>query len=95
MNRLLAVSVLALAGCATVPVSGVADADESRVAACRYLGDVQGASGWGGLGAGTGMENARNAARRQAQALGATHIVWRSIEGGYAPSASGRAYDCR
>ena len=84
---------LLLVGCATVP-TGIADADESRVAGCRYLGDVTGTSGWGGVAAGPGMDNARNDARAQAARLGATHVVWQAITGGYGSSAHGRAYAC-
>lgn len=95
MKRWLPAVLLTLAACATTPVLGVADADDSMVANCRFLGEVHGASGWGGAVAASGMENAKNAARRQAQALGATHVVWASVAGGYGPSASGRAYACR
>ena len=89
---------VAFAGCAVAPssaASGVRDADAKMVETCKYVGEVDGSSGWGGLAASAGMENAKNAAREQAATkLGATHIVWNAINGGMAPSVSGKAYKC-
>jgi hypothetical protein len=64
------------------------------VASCKYLGEVQGSSGWGNLAASAGMENAKTEARENASKLGATHVVWNNISGGMAPSVSGKAYQC-
>jgi hypothetical protein len=64
------------------------------VAGCTFLGQVQGSSGWGNLAASQGMENARNEAQEQAAELGATHVVWSNVSGGYSPYATGRAYRC-
>ena len=86
-----------LAACATTPsaaASKVADADENMVAACRFLGEVQGSSGWGNIAASAGMENAKNEAREKAAQLGATHVVWQAVSGGYSPYATGRGYSC-
>lgn len=88
------VAVLLLSGCATIPPASVRDADESMVASCRFLGEVHGSSGFGGLAASTGMANAKAEAQRQADALGANRVVWQSVAAGYTPSASGRAYRC-
>ena len=91
------VAVLAITGCATTPsveAARVADADEKAVAECRFVGEVQGSSGWGNLAASTGMENSKNEAREKAAKLGATNVVWESVSGGYSPYASGRAYAC-
>lgn len=99
-GKLLCVGVVsaALSACAVAPSSAansVRDADAKMVETCRYVGEVDGSSGWGGLAASAGMENAKNAAREQAATkLGATHIVWNSINGGMAPSVSGKAYKC-
>jgi len=87
----------AVAGCATSPsrdAAKVKEADERMVASCQFLGSVQGSSGWGGLAASTGTQNARNEAQEQAARLGATHVVWAAAAGGFAPSAAGRAYRC-
>ena len=72
----------------------VSDADNTIIARCKFLGDVQGSSGWGNLAASTGMQNAKNQAREQASEMGATHIIWTNIAGGYSPYATGKAYDC-
>jgi hypothetical protein len=72
----------------------VADADENMVIGCKFVGQVQGSSGWGGLAASTGMENAKNEAREKAAQLGATHIVWQAISGNYTPYVTGHAYSC-
>jgi hypothetical protein len=89
--------IAGLTACATTPTAAaakVADADESMVTGCRFLGEVQGSSGWGNLAASAGMENAKNEARENAAKLSATDIVWRSISGGYSPYVNGRAYLC-
>jgi hypothetical protein len=90
VSTLTALSLLC-GGCATTPSASaakVADADENMV------GQVQGSSGWGGLAASTGMENAKNEAREKAAQLGATHIVWQAISGNYTPYVTGHAYSC-
>jgi hypothetical protein len=72
----------------------VQEADSQMIAGCKYLGDVQGSSGWGNLAASAGMENAKNEARDSAAKLGATHVVWNNITGGYSPYVSAKAYKC-
>jgi len=96
-NYPLAAAITIFAGCATTPsveAAKVADADERSVGDCRFVGEVQGSSGWGNVAASTGMENAKNEARAKAAKLGATNIVWHSVSGGYSPYATGRAYAC-
>ena len=86
-----------VSSCATAPSAATArvqEADAQMVASCKYLADVQGSSGWGNLAASAGMENSKNEARENAAKLGATHIVWNQVSGGYAPYATGKAYKC-
>jgi len=64
------------------------------VVSCKYIGEVQGSSGWGNLAASAGMENAKNEARESASKLGATHLLWNNITGGFGPYVSGKAYKC-
>jgi hypothetical protein len=94
----IAMTVLALlAGCATTladRAAKVADTDEDSVAGCEFVGQVQGYSGRNDRAAWTGMENARNEARKQAARLGATDIVWKPVSGSHLPYVSGVAYDC-
>ena len=93
----VAVAVLLVSSCATTrsaPASQVRDADEKMVEHCEFLAQVHGSSGWGGLAESTGMENAKTEAREKAASLGASHVVWATVSGGYAPNVSGRAYRC-
>ena len=87
-----------VSACATVPSPAamrVRDADSSMVRSCKFLGIVTGTSGWGGaLGASAGEQNAENSARTKAAAMGANRIVWMTVNGGWAPNASGNAYRC-
>ena len=88
---------LALSGCATTLSSQamrIHDADSNMIRNCKYIGEVHGSSGWGNIAASTGIQNAKNEAREQASAMGATHIVWTNISGGYSPFVSGKAYSC-
>lgn len=86
-----------LMGCATArspAAAKVQEADATMVAGCTYLREVSGTSGWGGLAASTGIENAKNEALDQAAKKGATHVVWNAMDGGWSPSVSGKAYRC-
>ncbi len=86
-----------ICGCSTtasLSAMNVQSADENSVESCQYLGDVQGSSGFGGLAATQGMENSKVEAKEGAAQLGATHIVWMNISGGYSPSVFGKAYKC-
>jgi hypothetical protein len=98
MRHLLAAYLLLCSGCATTlsPAgSGVIQADEKMIADCRFLGQVEGSSGFGNIAASTGMANARNEATEKAARIGATHILFVDVSGGYSPNAQARAYDCR
>lgn len=93
----MVLTVVTMTGCATTRSAlalKVSEADEKIVANCKYLGDVTGTSGWGNLAASTGVSNARNEALEKAAKLGATHVVWNQISGGYSPFVNGRAYRC-
>lgn len=87
----------ALTGCATTKsamAAKVLEADERTVSNCKYVGDVAGTSGWGNLAASTGIKSAKTEAFEQAASLGATHVVWTQISGGYSPFVNNRAYRC-
>lgn len=98
LSAAAAIAAAALsAGCAVAPSAAavrVQEADAQMVASCKYVGEVQGSSGWGNLAASTGMENAKYEARENAAKLGATHIVWNNITGGNSPYVSAKAYKC-
>jgi hypothetical protein len=94
---ILIVSISFIGGCsstASLSAMKIKPAEQKAVEHCVYLGDVQGSSGFGGVAASQGMENSKVEAREGAAKLGATHIVWSNIVGGYAPSAFGKAYKC-
>lgn len=89
--------MLALAACAVTPTRealSVQDADVGMVSACRFVGNVTGMSGWGGLASDAGIANAKNEARVKAARLGANAIVWASVQNSYLPTVSGNAYRC-
>jgi hypothetical protein len=94
---LIAIPFLLITACASRPSAqarGVRDADDRSVASCKFVRNVAGTSGWGNLAASTGIENAKIEARERAAKLGATHVVWNSVAGGYNPNVSGNAYKC-
>lgn len=71
-------------------------ADQGGVSKCNYLNDVNGASGWYGVFASQGFENAREEAFQQAQSLGATHLVWTPTDQPFGSSqVHGKAYRCQ
>jgi hypothetical protein len=87
-----------LMGCSTTlsPKAAIlTEADDKMVQNCEFVGTYEGGSGWGNLAQGTGMKNSKNEVFEEAADHGATHVVFNSISGGYAPFASGRAYKCR
>jgi hypothetical protein len=95
---LILLTSLSASGCATTlspSATRMLDADAKMVDGCTYVGDVHGSSGWGNLAASTGIQNAKNEAAEKAAALGATHILWTNVSGGYSPYVSGRAYMCK
>lgn len=99
LKRVLAltVAVVFVSSCsstASLSAMKVKPADQKTVQSCDYLGDVQGSSGFGGVAASQGMDNAKIEAKESAAIMGATHIVWSNISGGFSPSAFGKAYKC-
>ncbi len=91
-------AALLLASCATTPVassSSVRPASADAVAGCEYLDDLVGASGWYGVAASRGAENARADLLRKAESLGATHVVWADASSQYGgTSVEAKAYRC-
>lgn len=84
-----------LAGCASTTPVAVKPATPAQVASCAYLDDVIGTSGWYGLMASQGAENARAEAINRAAQLGATHLVWSEPSVRYgSTSTSAKAYRC-
>lgn len=89
-----------LSACAA-PVSqpdrpaAVRPATAEDVAKCQYVDDITGTSGWYGMFAAQGIDNAKSEALARAQATGATHIVWADQKPVYGSTViTGKAYRC-
>ncbi len=89
--------VLAVALClgASAPVvAAPSEVRESAVAQCRFIGKVEGSSGYG---KNNGWQDlAKYSARNRAEKLGASHIVWERLipVGAFNGVAVARLYDC-
>lgn len=98
MRRIVIAAIAATLAACIPPAkkqTAIVDADASMVAACTYVGDVDGMSGFGGpLGGDYGISKARNLARNEAVKLGATHLVWMNAASPWISTASGKAYRC-
>lgn len=70
-------------------------AETSNVQSCRFLGQVEGSSGYGKNTDWHAM--AKHAALSHAEDLGASHIVWERFEavGGFNGVAVANAYQCK
>ena len=91
-------SALVSPGCATTNSEAAAmvqEADEKTVAGCTFVGNVAGTSAIDGATSTRGVRNAKLEATGKAAKIGATHVVWGSVEGTLdGSSVSGRAYKC-
>lgn len=98
-SMLIAAVMMSLVGCATDGAppnnSAVKVTTADAVTGCAYIDDVVGTSGWYGLFASRGVENARGELLNRAQAAGATHVVWSAPSLTYgSTSVVGKAYRC-
>lgn len=65
------------------------------VTPCKYIGGLYNSSGLTGLFAPKGVDNIKNTLLRQADAMGATHVVWDKPMAGYdSTTLTGKAYSC-
>jgi hypothetical protein len=87
-----------LLGCAsTLPGHPMIEiADEAEVQGCKSLGLITGNSYWGGFtGQKLSLEVAKKRGLNQAEAKGATHVLWlNTSKGFFGASVSGKAYVC-
>jgi hypothetical protein len=94
----LTAAMILASGCtaAVKSAEGVADADAAKVAHCTFVKDVSGRSVFGGSRglSQEGIAKAKQAARDQAAAAGATDIVWEEISSPDVSMVSGKAYRC-
>lgn len=97
---LLVIAALTAAGCAakaTPRAAALIEADPNGVAGCKLLGTVRGGSMFGGAAAAVAADNAMIDAREKAAKMGATHLVFLSVDGGNSnvgAQATARAYAC-
>lgn len=96
---LLLAMAATLTGCAATGAhrntSTVIPTTAAAVTNCAYIDDVIGTSGWYGIFATQGIENARAELLTRAQAAGATHVVWSEPTLTYgSTSVVGKAYRC-
>ncbi len=87
-------------GCATQRTAEsmkIVEADEDAVKKCRMVGETVGSSMYGGLFMQeAGKNSAKNEAINSAANMQATHLVWRTAEGGFwGGKAVAAVYDCR
>ena len=99
MRLIFCIFSLLLTSCASTPSDAakrIQETDEAHVTGCKDLGHVSGGSPLGGVVfAEVGKDDARTAALDKAAELGATHIVWSTLTGGFLGGlARGRAYAC-
>lgn len=87
---------LALGGCAVAPTQQARQITQTEdldaVAGCQYIAPVNGVEPLlSGTNALSGAPNARAQALNAAAGQGATHVVWKQVQGAY---ANGSAYRC-
>lgn len=99
MKLLILSLLLFLTGCVSKPTAEatkIIEADEKMVSQCKFLGNVDGSSTFGGILADDLHQSAKSEALEKAVQLNATHIVWTSVQKGFDSGASllGKAYSC-
>jgi hypothetical protein len=100
LGTLGACTALALSACASFPHQDrytglVKTVDVDDVVHCKYIGTLSSSSGLTGLFAPKGVDNIKNNLLHQADAQGATHVVWDKAMAGYdSTTLTGKAYLC-
>jgi len=73
----------------------VIEANPDMVSQCKLIDSLSSSSGLTGFFAPKGVDNIKQNLLRQADAIGATHVVWDKASVGYEEtSLSGKAYRC-
>lgn len=87
-------AIVLVVGFTTLGIAKPIEVQESAVQDCRFLGKVEGSSGYG---KNFGWQPlAKSSALRKAEKLGATHVVWQRLipVGAFNGVAIARAYSC-
>jgi hypothetical protein len=97
LSVLFTVGLSACAGYSSIRYAGlVVPVDATEVTPCAFLDEVSSTSGLTGFFAPKGIDNIKQNLLRQADALGATHIVWGEPVVGYdTTTLKARAYNCQ
>ena len=87
-------SLAVLLACSSVALSKPDEVPESAVKDCRFLGKVEGSSGYGKNW--NWQDLAKTSAISRAGKMGASHIVWDRLApvGAFNGTAAARAYEC-
>ncbi|TAK97262.1 MAG: hypothetical protein EPO09_04495 [Aquabacterium sp.] len=104
-QRLTALACLAvittLAACTNMPqhheryAGHVIEGNADMVVNCKLLDSLSSSSGLTGFFAPKGVDNIKQNLLRQADSMGATHVVWDKPNVGYdATTLNGKAYQC-
>jgi hypothetical protein len=99
-SALVAITCVGMSACSSVQhheryAGPVQSANAEDVRHCEFLGNLSSSSGLTGLFAPKGVDNIKQNLLRQADAMGATHIVWDKATAGYeSTTLSGKAYNC-
>lgn len=100
MKKYILAITLVLAGCALPPSKESLRIQETTydyIASrgdCIYLDTKTRRSGWGGIAANIGIDNAKIALKGDAGRMGGTHVVWIGQSIGGLPSVTARIYKC-
>jgi len=94
-NQVIAlISVALLLGSPLAAMAGPQEAREAEVTNCRYVDKVEGSSGYGKKFEWRSF--AKYSALKQAEQLGASHVVWESFSpvGAFNGNAVAKVYSC-
>lgn len=100
-SNIVIISLLGLLlGCATQRTAEsmkLVETDGDSVKGCRLVGETVGSSMYGGIAMQeAGKNSAKNEAMNAAANMQATHVVWKTAEGGFwGGKAVAAVYDCR
>lgn len=92
--RIVLAAVLLLASSAASAGSSVEAVDESKVAHCTFLKDIEGRSVFGERLKEPAVKKAKEDALGQAEKAGATHIVWGKVSSTDITTVAAKAYRC-
>ncbi len=92
---LLCVSCITERTNASLDIKEVESSNYEAVSDCTKVRDLEGFSSHGGyIGRETGIVSAKNSVMNQAAEVGATHVLWRNVDGFMSVEVRAVAYNC-